>query len=162
VRATRAVRRRPGKFIGVIELHFAAPDPIQFGFGDLRRYTADHLTRHLFLEIENNFQCAVAVNVLPIDDHLADIDPDPEPYLPLLRQLGVKLLHALLYRHRTFNRSDGACKLDQDAIASRADHATAVLLDLRCPEFLTLRLHGRERGRLVGFNELRVTNNIGS
>ena len=56
---------------------------------------------------------------------------------------------------------DGACELDQDAIARSPDHVTAVLFDLRRPEFAAMRLHGRKRPCFVGLYEPRVTDHVG-
>ena len=46
----------------------------------------------------------VAQDVVVLDQHVPEIDPNTEPHAPVFRQVRVALGHRGLHRHRAFNR----------------------------------------------------------
>ena len=104
----------------------------------------------------------VAVNVVVLDDDVAEVDADPERDAPVLRHTRVALGQALLHLDRALHRLDHARELDQRAIAHQLDDAAVVLGDLRFDEFLAMRLERCERARLVGRHEPRVADHVRS
>ena len=69
---------------------------------------------------------AVTVDIAALDDHIAEIDPDPKPDALVPRQVRIALRHAALNVHSAAHGVDHACKLDQRAVADQLDDAAAV------------------------------------
>ena len=103
----------------------------------------------------------VAIEVVALDHHVAQIDPDAQDDVPILGNIGVGNVHRRLQIHRAGNRVDGAGKLDQHAIAHQLDDAAMVpgngwLENSRAP--------GLERSHsagLVALHEAAVPHHIG-
>ena len=93
---------------------------------------------------------AVAVDVVILDDDVAEVDADAERDAPVLGQLSLALGDAVLDRDRAFDGIDDARELDQGAVAHQLDDAAAVLGDQRLDEVLAQRLQARDRAGLVG------------
>ena len=82
----------------------------------------------------------VAVDVVALDDDVAEVDADPE-YDPLVfRDRDVALGHPALHRDRAGDGLDDAREFDQDAVAGRLDDAALVLGDLGIDQFAPQRL----------------------
>ena len=105
---------------------------------------------------------AVTVNVVILDDDVAEIDPDPEPDLPVRRHVPSALRHALLQLDRAADGVDHTGELDQRAVAHELDDAAVVLGDLRLDEVPAQGLERGERARLVGRHEPRVADDVRS
>ncbi len=71
----------------------------------------------------------VAVDVLTLDDHVAQVDADAELEALVLVGLRLALGHPVLPGHRTGNRIHHAGKLDQQAVAHEFDDPPTVLLN---------------------------------
>ena len=74
---------------------------------------------------------AVAVDVLALDDHVAEVDADAERDALGLGHVPLALGHALLDRDRAGDRVDDAGELDQRAVAHQLDDPALVLGDQR-------------------------------
>ena len=92
---------------------------------------------------------AVAIEVVALDDHIAEIDPDAQFDAALRRDTGVPLGHHLLHRDRAAHRIDDAGKLHQQAVAGGLDDAAMVLGDLRIEKLMAQRFEAFERAFLV-------------
>ena len=78
---------------------------------------------------------AVAVDVLVVDDDVADVEPDPEFDPPFDRFIGIALGHLALDIDRAAHRIDNTGKLDEQPVAGGLDDAPAMLSDLRIAQF---------------------------
>ena len=74
---------------------------------------------------------AVAIDVVALDDDVAEIDADAELDARCPPARRVALGHLALHVDRAAHRVDDAGELDQQAVASGFDDAAAMLLDLR-------------------------------
>ena len=100
------------------------------------------------------------MNVVALDDDVAQIDADPE-YDPLVfRDRGVALGHPTLHGDRTGDGLNDARELDQDAVAGRLDDAALVVGDLRIDEFTTMRPEPREGAGLIESHEAAISGHI--
>jgi hypothetical protein len=80
----------------------------------------------------------ITMNVLTLDDDVAQVDADPE-YDPLVfRDRGIALGHPMLHRDRTGDRLDHAREIDQDAVAGRFDNAALVFGNRGVNEFTAM------------------------
>ncbi len=104
----------------------------------------------------------VTVDVVPIDNHFTDVDPNPEQHALVFRYSSIQHGHTLLNANRAFNRTDRTAKFNEDAIARRAHNATAMCFNLRGPDFPPMRFHGRKSARLIGLYEPRIADHVGS
>src|SRR5712664_2828689 len=83
---------------------------------------------------------AIAVEVVALDDHVAEIDADAQFDAFVRPDARVPLAHRLLHRDRAAHRIDDAGKLHQQAVAGglgprvKPGDATVVLGDLRIDE----------------------------
>ena len=91
---------------------------------------------------------AIAVDVVAIDDHIAEVDADPELDAVLGLEVRVVYGDALLNLDRAPHRIDHARKLDQDTITRKLDDAAAMLCDLGFDEVL---VQGPKMGVRAGF-----------
>ena len=83
---------------------------------------------------------AIAVDVVAVDDHVAEVDADPE--LDAVRRLEVRVVlgDAPLHLDRALDSVDHARELDQRAVAGELDDAAAMLGDPGLDEVLAQRL----------------------
>src|SRR5829696_6500474 len=100
----------------------------------------------------------VAENVIAIDDDVADVDAEPILDALLRRQNARR--ETSLHRDRTADRVDHAHKLDENPIAGRLDHATAVCSQLGIDALSPQRTQSVERALLVAFDKATVFRNI--
>src|SRR6476619_3464030 len=77
---------------------------------------------------------AVAIEVVALDDHVAEIDADAQLDAVVRRDTEVVLGHRLLHLDRAAHRVDDAGKLHQHTVAGRLDDAALMLGDLRIEE----------------------------
>ena len=97
----------------------------------------------------------VAIEVVALDDHVAEIDADAQFDAALRGDIGVPLGHRLLHRDGAAHRIDDAGKLHQQAVAgglgprARPGDAALVLGDLRVEELAPQRVEAFERALLV-------------
>ena len=103
---------------------------------------------------------AVAVDVVLVDDDVAEVQPDAILDAPLRRHLDIALGHSALDLDSTAHGIDDAGEFDQDAVAGELDGAPAMLLDLRIDQLAPMALQRGERAFLVNPHQARVTGDI--
>ena len=74
---------------------------------------------------------AIAKDVIAIDDHVAEIDPDPQFEPALRRDRVVDRARAPLHFDGAVQRIDDARKIRQQAVARRADYPATLRRDQR-------------------------------
>jgi hypothetical protein len=74
---------------------------------------------------------AIAVNVVAVGDHVAEIDPDAKAQAALLGKIEIAVGHRALDFGRTAHRVDDAGEFRQHAVAGGLDDAAVMLADLR-------------------------------
>ena len=104
---------------------------------------------------------AVAIEVVALDDHVAEIDADAQLDAVVRRDTRVLLRHCLLHRDRAAHRVDDAGKFHQHAVAGGVDDAALMLGDFRIEEFAAQRLEALEGTLLVRSHQPRVARHIG-
>ena len=104
---------------------------------------------------------AVAIEVVALDDHVAEIDADAQFDAAVRRDTGVPLGHRLLHRDRAAHRIDDAGKFHQQAVAGGLDDAAVVLGDLRIEKLAAQRFEAFERAFLVRPHQPRIPRHIG-
>jgi hypothetical protein len=102
------------------------------------------------------------VDIAPILDNVADIDPHAEFDAAIWRDIGVSLADLTLHFHGATHRIDDTGKLKEQAIASGFDYAAAVLLNFGIGHLPPKRLQPPERSFLVGTHQSAVARHIGS
>src|SRR5205085_7576871 len=70
---------------------------------------------------------AIAKEIAPLDDHIADIDADTKRHAIRVRRHLVERSDRILHLHRGSQRIDGAWKFGDHAVAGSAEHAAAML-----------------------------------
>jgi len=104
---------------------------------------------------------AIAIDIVAFDDHITEIDPDPQhnPRLPqgLVGQGAVRALH----RQGAVHRVDHAAEFDDGAIADELDDAAVMGGDRRVENGLPVLLEGGQRARLVGPHQARIADHVG-
>jgi hypothetical protein len=104
---------------------------------------------------------AVAVNVLLVDDDVAEIDADAELDAALLGDAVIAQRDLVLDFDGTTHRIDDAGEFDQQPVAGGLDDAAAVLGDLGIRQLAPQRRQSRERTFLVVAHQTRVAGDIG-
>ena len=104
---------------------------------------------------------AVAINVVTLDDHVAEVDADPK-----LDALGLWLRRAAHYHFPLNSRSAGygvhdTIKFHQRSIAHQLDDAAAMLGDQRLQDRCTSSLDRGVRAGLVRLHQAAVADYIG-
>ncbi len=79
---------------------------------------------------------AVAIEVVALDDHVAEIDADAQLDEALRLDTHLALGHCLLHLDRAAHRIDDAGKLHQHTVAGGLDDAAVVSGDLRIEELM--------------------------
>ena len=92
---------------------------------------------------------AVAIEVVALDDHVAEIDADAQFDAAVRFDPGVPLGHRLLHFDRAAHRIDDARKFHQQAVPGGLDDAAVVLGDLRIEKLAAQRFEAIERAFLV-------------
>jgi hypothetical protein len=104
---------------------------------------------------------AVAIEIVALDDHVAQIDADAQFDAVVRRDTRVPLGHRLLHRDRAAHRVDDARKFHKHAVAGGLDDAALVLGDLRIEELMAQRFEAFERAFLVRPHQPRIPRHIG-
>ena len=104
---------------------------------------------------------AVAIDVVVVEDDVAEIDPDAELDALILRHPSVALGHRLLHLDRAAHRVDDTGELDQQPVAGGLDDPAPMLLDLRITQLAADRLQRGERALLVRPHQPRIARDIG-
>ena len=104
---------------------------------------------------------AIAVDVVVLDDDVAEIDADAKPDLLGLGGALVAIDHPALDHGSALDGIDDAGKLNQRAVAHQLDHAAVEFLDRRVDQFATAALQALERADLVFAHEAAVANHVG-
>src|SRR3954471_19717599 len=94
-------------------------------------------------------------------DDVAQIDAYPEQEVLALRQIGVAVHHAALHLDSAAHGFDGACELDQQAIAGCLNNVPTMFADQRAEEFASVGLQAGQRAVLVRAHEARIARGIG-
>ena len=69
---------------------------------------------------------AITMNVVTLNNHITDIDADPEHYSAIFGQGVIAPRHRYLNGERVAHRIHGAPELDQNSVTARFDDASAV------------------------------------
>ena len=104
---------------------------------------------------------AVAVDVVAIDDDVAQVDPNPGDDAVVLTDFDIAVDHPPRDLGGAADRIDHARELHQHAVAGRFDDAAAVLPDLWIDELAAMRLEALQRPFLVRAHQPRVACHIG-
>jgi hypothetical protein len=104
---------------------------------------------------------AVAIDVVAIDDYVAEVDPDPENDALVLGVIAIAVDHCPLDFDGAAHGIDYALEFHQHAVAGGLDDAAAVLRDLRIDELAAMRFEAFERAFFVGSHQPRVARHIG-
>src|SRR5262249_36613072 len=104
---------------------------------------------------------AVAVDVVALDDDVAEVDADAETDQPVVRHALVAHGHLALDVGRALHGIDDAAEFDQRAVAHQLDHAPAMLCDRGIDELAPARLQPLQRAALVGAHEPAVADHVG-
>jgi hypothetical protein len=105
---------------------------------------------------------AVAVDVVALGDHIAQMHPDAKSEAPVFRHGSISCRHAALDLGRTFHRLDHAAELGQHAVAHELDDAAAVARDRGIDHLGAMRLQARQRAGFVQAHQPAVAGDIGS
>ena len=103
---------------------------------------------------------AVAVNIVGVGDHVADIDPDAKAQAALLGHIQIAVGHRALDFAGTAHRVDHTGEFRQYAVAGGLDDAAAMLADLRIDHFAQMRLEAFVRAFLIGAHQARIAHHI--
>jgi hypothetical protein len=103
----------------------------------------------------------VAVDVVAVDDDVAEIDTDAEYNPPILGSTGIALDHPTLHCHSAGDGLNHTREFDQDSVAGRLDDATFVFGSLRVDQFTTMASEPCESAGLVLSHEAAVSGHIG-
>ena len=105
---------------------------------------------------------AVAVEVVAVDDDVAEVDAHAKLEMPVLRHACVALGHAALDLDGTARGVEHAAELDQEPVAHHLEDAPAVPGDDRIEELAAMLAQAAQRLLFVGLHEAAVADNVGS
>src|SRR5215471_466519 len=104
---------------------------------------------------------AVAVDVVPLDNDVTDIDADAKLHPLIGSQAGIALDNAALHVDGTAHCVDYAGKLQQQTVPCGFDDATTVFSDLGVDQITPVSLQPRQGVAVVSTHEARVPHHIG-
>ena len=104
---------------------------------------------------------AVAVDVVALDDHVAEIDGDAELQPLVGRRAGVQLAFRALDVDGAAQGVDDALELHQDAVAHRLDEAAVMRGDLGLENILEIGLEAGARALLVDLAQAAIADDVG-
>jgi hypothetical protein len=104
----------------------------------------------------------IAKDVVLLSDHVTEVDPDAEPYPPLLGNLRLAVGHSPLYLGGTANCVDHAREFGQQPVAGVLYDTAAVFVDLRIDQFPEVRLEPFVRPLLIRAHQARIPRHVGS
>ena len=103
----------------------------------------------------------IAEDVLPLGNHIAEVDPDPE-LDPLVRWgARVALGHPALHVHGAADGINDTRELSQEAVAGVLHHPAPMLCDLRVDELPEMPLEPFVRPLLIRPHQARVARHVG-
>src|SRR5215813_10043692 len=105
---------------------------------------------------------AIAEHVAFVDHDVPDIDPNAKADALAVRQIGVAILHPLLHNDGAAHGIDDRGELDQHAVASGLEDASAVLVDQRIDQLTPVSLEKGEGFFLVRSHQPRIADDIGA
>ena len=105
---------------------------------------------------------AIAVKVVVIDDHVAEVDADPKLDPPIFGNVVIAAAHFPLNLGGAVDGVHDAWELGEQTVAGQLDNSPLVSGDSRVEQFRPMRLEAGERGHLVSAHQPAVTNYIGS
>ena len=91
----------------------------------------------------------IAVNVVVLDDHVAEVDSDTENDLLILGLAGIARGHPALNLDSALHGIEDTCELDEQAVPHQLDDAALVLGDLGLDELGAMGTKAGERAFLV-------------
>src|SRR5215472_5258030 len=103
---------------------------------------------------------AIPVQIVVFDDHVTQIDPNPEVNTIIHLDAGVPSIYCLLDLDRTPHSIDDTGKFDQQAIPCGLDDPSMVLGDFGINEFATQSFEALKGAFFVRPHQPRVTGNI--
>src|SRR5262249_36930054 len=104
---------------------------------------------------------AVAEDIVTLDDDVAEINADPKGDAPLLRQHGLALGGRTLHRDGAANCIDNALKLNEHAVTSGLDDATAMRRDRRIDPLAAEGAQARQGPFLIQPDQPAVAGDVG-
>src|SRR5471032_1003254 len=104
---------------------------------------------------------AVTIDILAIDDDVADVNSYPKLDPFIFSAAGIVLANRFLNLDRAGDGIDRAGEFDERPIAHQFDHATRMLGDRRVDDLAPQRLEARQRSFLIALHETRIANHIG-
>jgi hypothetical protein len=104
---------------------------------------------------------AVTIDILAVDDDVADVDSYPKLDPFVFGAAGIVLANRFLDLDRAGDGIDRAGELDERPVAHQLDHATRMRGDRRVDDLAPQRLEARQCSRFVAPHETRKANHIG-
>src|SRR5262245_15285681 len=103
---------------------------------------------------------AIAVEIVAIDDDVADIDADAEFDLAIIRDSRISIMHAGLNLDSTARGVQHAAELDEQAVAHHLEDAAPVFRYGRIEELAAMLPESAERAFLIGLHKSAVAHDI--
>jgi hypothetical protein len=103
----------------------------------------------------------IAQQVVALDHHVAEVDPDPEHDPTLGRHLGLLRGDALLHRDGAGHGVDHRAELDDGTVTHELDEAALVLGQQRIDHLAAQRPDRSQRAGLVPLDERGVADHVG-
>ena len=100
------------------------------------------------------------MDVIALDDHVTEIDPDTECDALVLGNIGVARRHATLELDCRADRVDDTRELDQRAVAHQLDDAPVVFGNRAIDQLFSVRPEAREGAFLVRPDQSGITDHI--
>src|SRR5271169_4131359 len=119
----------------------------------------DPARRRLSFETRGDVH-AIAIQIITVNDDIADVNSDPECDRFVIASIEVCLSHRALKLDCRVKRIDDTCELNQRAITNQLDESTAVVRQNRFKPLGPVLGQHRESSALVALHEPRVTDNI--
>ena len=103
----------------------------------------------------------LAMSVLALDDHIAEIDADADMDTLFLGKRTVAFIHLTLNGDGALNRINDTCEFREEAIARQLEDTSPVLLDYWLEYFLAMSLKPGERSSFVALHQRRIAGDVG-
>ena len=104
----------------------------------------------------------IAVNIIVLDDHIAQVDADAYLHATVRGHPNVTHCDVTLCGNRTAHRVNDARELHQYPVTHQFDDTAAVLSNSGCEQLLAQRLDREKRAGFVHAHEPRVTYHVGN
>ena len=103
----------------------------------------------------------VAIDIVVLDDNVADVDANAELDAPIIGDAGVAIRHTRLHGDGALHGIDDAAELDQHAVTCRLDDAAVALRDFGVDELLSMGFRVGQGAHLIGTHEAAEADHIG-